>query len=940
MRRYISYIILCAAALIGVGASVAPTIEGMEADLAYAQGKTLYFKASHYVEGSLDGNYSDFLDSTDIDASGNPVIEDLADTVTERLNTWGMSEYDVSTEGYDTIAVTLRAADSSQTQYSYLEQYLSFSGEDYELGASDTTHDDYPDADVLSDIIDGQEARIENIDMGQYKVPVVVVPLQEGDEYKEAFLNLITYCNDNTTESTTDETTGETTEGTSTLLVVWANRQEGDEYSQASEDPNVKSRILTVESTASDNAVWYADGDEDKETPYLQLVPASEAITSDGQYDPTKTKEAYEAAVFLRNMVNASSLGEYRLNFTYSADTPATVEQLVTIGNYSVSPAFGRTLICVIVSFAIAAIIAALFDRIFALAHVSAMALSVFAAFGTFVAFGSQFNIAALLALALVAGLSLFGSLYYSAKLKDELYKGRTLKKANQEAGKKAVWPTVDAGIIAIIIGIFVYFLAGDLASKAGVVLVFGGFFATLVNLIFTRIASYLLCTDSTMQSSFPKQLHVDSKKIPDLMKEEKQTYFGPFANHDFSKGKIYVGVLTALFILAGIGTMIGFGVTNSGNIYNDAAYRQEETVLHISVRSDSKDSINVASLYGIESITGEDANGNPNLLSAIKIGDKTIEELSTDVTLSDTPKAVYVTADAGTGTTYYWWYYQITLSEYFPLYADNGAEALYEVSYADVLGDDGHLTFGEPVEIGLNDAINDYILDELVSEEDLFTAEFATVVPSVSQPEIGQFSLGLGLGILLSGIYMMLRYRPSRGLSALLLSAASSYVCLSFFVFTRMSVTPLVAIGCLGAALLSFLLAIYTADREKELVRFNRDKTLSMLEIRRDAAKRATGIEAGNAFLLSVFMAYIALVFFAFGPAEYAYPYLNVLLGVFFALALVLCVYPLLEMLFVKLFAKMQPKHKAKRKKKVGGQLMKKKGSEPEEAVFIGIND
>ena len=56
--------------------------------------------------------------------------------------------------------------------------------------------------------------------------------------------------------------------------------------------------------------------------------------------------------------------------------------------------------------------------------------------------------------------------------------------------------------------------------------------------------------------------------------------------------------------------------------------------------------------------------------------------------------------------------------------------------------------------------------------------------------------------------------------------------------------------------------------------------------------------------------------------------------------LALVLCVYPLLEMLFVKLFAKMQPKHKAKHKKKVGGQLMKKKGSEPEEAVFIGIND
>ena len=78
MRRYLAYIFLCAAALIGVGAATAPVIENLNPDLAYAEGRTLYFRASHHIEDSLEGNYSDFLDETDVDASGTPVIEDIA----------------------------------------------------------------------------------------------------------------------------------------------------------------------------------------------------------------------------------------------------------------------------------------------------------------------------------------------------------------------------------------------------------------------------------------------------------------------------------------------------------------------------------------------------------------------------------------------------------------------------------------------------------------------------------------------------------------------------------------------------------------------------------------------------------------------------------------------------------------------------------------------
>ena len=112
---------------------------------------------------------------------------------------------------------------------------------------------------------------------------------------------------------------------------------------------------------------------------------------------------------------------------------------------------------------------------------------------------------------------SVFGGLYYTAKLKDELYKGRTLKKAHSEAAKKAIWPTIDASLIVIILGIFIYIFAGDLARKLGAMMVVGGFVTAVMNLLFFRIEAWLLCNDNGLQSSFPKMLNVQKDKIPDM---------------------------------------------------------------------------------------------------------------------------------------------------------------------------------------------------------------------------------------------------------------------------------------------------------------------------------------------------------------------------------------------------------------------------------------
>ena len=88
MRRYVSYLIMCGALLLGVGAATTPTILAMNPDISYAQGQTMYFKAAEWSDTSLNGNLTDddgeYLQYR-ADVSKQP-IEYIADTMRGRLD--------------------------------------------------------------------------------------------------------------------------------------------------------------------------------------------------------------------------------------------------------------------------------------------------------------------------------------------------------------------------------------------------------------------------------------------------------------------------------------------------------------------------------------------------------------------------------------------------------------------------------------------------------------------------------------------------------------------------------------------------------------------------------------------------------------------------------------------------------------------------------------
>ncbi len=947
MRRYVGYVLLSAATLIGVAGATAPFIAKMNADLAYSDGKTLYFKASEYDEASSNGNYGNetgsFLDQdqpTDPNNDNKPAIHTLANIVKDRLDIWNLSEYEVSVQGYDTIAVSVRTKTSTETQYTYLENYLSFSGGDYELDVTDEKVSEESKKDSWAEMLDDQEAFIQSIELNGYNFPVVLVKIP--DTYKSDFTDLLKAANDANSSDDSDSSSSSASTGDACKLVLWANRIDGDLYKDSTSgggnNRNLSKKILAVENVSSDNAIYYYDSDENKDNPYLRLIPNSAAITSDGGYDASYAQEAYDAAVYLRNMFNASELSfsdgtstkhRFALNFTYSENTPATVESLNAYTAWSVFPALSGTLIATLVTIALMVVVLALFNRSFSLIQIASVFATVFSTFALFVSFGAQFNVAACLGLLVTAILSCFGSVYYGAALKDEIYKGRTLKKANQEAAKKSTWPIIDASIVSAVLGVFVYIFGGELASKFGTMLVLGAVFALASNLILTRIGAWLFCNDSTLQSSYPKRLGIDSKKIPDLLKEEKQTYFGPYEKKDFTKSRKWTAGILGAVVLAGIGSMIAFGIQNGGNVYNTSAYTQNSTVLRIDVRSTQSDMISLSRISSIEDIYSPEEGGE-DLFHRVQIDGKSLASMTStsDISLSETPLTVY---DSNSETTYYWFYYSIKLNKYL----ENDVDSSHEIK---VLSGD---SFVNASSNSLDEALTDYLTSVFVpgSDDSNLSVRFATVTPELGQPYIDKLCLALGVALAVDLVYLSVRFRPSRGISATLGAATVGYCSIAFFVFTRISVTPLVTLGCLAGSLLALIFALFAFNKEKEIYKESREKEKNTVDFRYECLKQGVSRSAGSFLLLVMISAYGAIAFFGFGPRTFMMIYLAMVMGLAFLSAFDLSLMAPFAYVWAKLFSKITIKP-LKRRKAKKGNLPKKKGGEPEEATFIGIND
>lgn len=907
MRRKLAYIILSASLLIAGAATFGEALLNIDTDVTYGAGRELVFKISE-----RDTTYGGIDPDNYIVDDGYTAVNAVGDEIENRLETWGIPST-VTKEGYDTVRVTIRSQSADETEYSYLQRYLSFSGDNITVTVGSTDDEVVSGAPSNDMFLNG--ALFEGIDQPadiRYVngIPVVTLGIKEDAQGENGPLNeLVEYCADHTKAA--DSSAG--TEATTCYLVFWGNYQEGDSFKDATDtesatyDPNMTNRIVFGTDVSN---IWYDDSNDDHDYTRLQLIPNSSALEN-GQFDANKAGAAYKAAYFYMCMFNANSYHTindigYDVNFTYATDIPATAEDLVTAGAWHLTPALSRTLLAGVIAFVTSIIVLSCFYKLGSLAIASNAMLSMLFSLLLYGYFAAQFGVGTLAALMITMLMSFFGTAYYFSKFKEQIYEGRNAKKAHQEAIKKAFWPTLDVSIVAILIGICVYSLVPTVVGQMGLLLVLGGFFSGAINILLLRLQGYLLANDNDTMNKLNKLYGIDLSKVPNLLKEEKQTYFGPFADEKskktLKKGWLPVSITGAVLLIAsiiGISTFSSLNGTpfNYGDVYHDTTsisleYRVEEgTEQTLALDTVNKVQENYLSLIELD--------GKP--LTKDDYGDISLEEAT-----------IYMTQDERNYDVYY---FEVPLNQYYD----------EQATYNFVVDGHNYSTLAEAAQAAA-EALVDTGLTVRVQNVD--------VEPGL--PALSSVYLGLGVGLLATTIYLILRFKLARGFLLGVISLGGSLLPLGFFALTRIPVTPIVALSSVAVAFLTIVIGLFIFNKEKELTKESRERNKKTREFKEMMLERSLGESLGDIliYLLPVFFTFV--YYFGFVPQLFQMSFLGIIIGLLLSVVILLFTIIPLTLYTTHGLSKIHISFKQGTKK----EEVKKNSSEPEEAIFIGIND
>ena len=113
MRRLWSYIVLTGASLVLMGTTFTNVFKKSTSNIEYSEGRELVFRVDSKDGGALEEERSD----------GKTPSEVIASSMIERLDTLKVTNYEVATESYDTVKVTLKQ--QTDTNYNYVQTYTN-----------------------------------------------------------------------------------------------------------------------------------------------------------------------------------------------------------------------------------------------------------------------------------------------------------------------------------------------------------------------------------------------------------------------------------------------------------------------------------------------------------------------------------------------------------------------------------------------------------------------------------------------------------------------------------------------------------------------------------------------------------------------------------------------------------------------------------------------
>ena len=895
MRRLWSHIILAATSLMMVGATFATVVTNIDSNIEFTSGRELVFRVA---EKGDDGNPDETMTFDNTDA-----VNEIAGIMEERLKTAEVSRYKVETQGYDTIKVSF--VEESDSQYEIIKNYLSFNAS-LAISNSKGTY-----ALATEFLNSKKKAYMETTD----GYPAIIIPIDKDNELFQAVYTEAKEMSDNNegeVEQQNESEDGEEQEPTrKAYLYLWYNYVEDyysyDKINQNNSDtydPTIANKVLMT----FDAANPFLDDDQDELRAYVNPSNGDSEVTADA------LKTAYENARYYVNLLNAGEMN-YHVSFLFSEKANAWVEELVSLGEHE-NIAWSRTFIATLCAMVVVSLLLVYFYRLGALSVATTSIVSTFMGLLFVVLFGAEFNIAGIVGLVSLALTSVISGIIYLNKLKDECYRGRSLKKANAEAAKKALLPTIDVHVVLVAAGVASYLLGGVIMKGFALCAILGGLVSLVLNLAGLRGLLWLATNEQGIANRYDL-FDVSKDQVPNALEEEKQKYFGANADKDFTKSKKPVGIIAAILMVASVAGLVFFGVKNNGSVYgtsdkfgNSQIYVEytSETANNTALSTDVKSRLDIMLDHAY--------------LDGQKLADCT-EFDSYDYT------SQYKTTKSGVDTVYYA-YYRITFNkalsgEEVISYKNDAGEELFTEQAAVFFTKDtlnstslANLNFGNSVEISLKDSVR----------------------ANADQPEFKSLILATTVLAGISFAYLLLRYRLSRGIAVLGIAALSVGISAGIFALLFfLPVTSYVSVALPFIALFTFDIAVLFMNKEREMVLEDRSRDNSV-EARENLMKRALGISSTPITISFIIALYLGVNFFGFMFTSVSWVFLLMILGVCIATGLVLVVFgPFAHMLY-KAFSKVKITKPAKANKKKKVPVRVKKSAEPEEAIFIGIND
>ena len=245
--------------------------------------------------------------------------------------------------------------------------------------------------------------------------------------------------------------------------------------------------------------------------------------------------------------------------------------KLTEISSKTVGASFGddtlqKTLIAGVIGVVLIGVLLVVIYHFAGFVSTISMLLYTFLVFLVFWLVGGVLTLPGIAALVLGIGMSVDSNVITFARIKEELYKGKSLPLAFKEGVKCSFSAILDSNLTTLIVAI-IMFIFGESSIKGFATMLIITVIVTMFTMVFlTRILLNLFVKTNYFNDKTKLFIGVNSEDIPNVNKNEKVKKV-PFTKVDFLKNrKLFAGV-SAIIILVGAVT-IGFCGLNLGIDY------------------------------------------------------------------------------------------------------------------------------------------------------------------------------------------------------------------------------------------------------------------------------------------------------------------------------------------------------------------------------------